>query len=160
MLAVGLVLLGAAVAGLRVEIRELQRAARRGPRGAHAVDSPKLKPSTTNLRVVLAVTAGCAACADAVRNFPAVATQAKDVADFTILAHSSFPELELAQDLDVVIDAALFDAVAPSWSPALLFVDEAGSVVDVAPADDDFGKLVGWLSDQHKPMQRSSEGSR
>ncbi len=136
-LAVVVVLLGAAGAGMLRRIRELELAVYRGVgfrlATAQARESRLELTTPGRVGVVAKLTRRCPVCADVLQELGKSTTAASEL-EFVVV--SDDPELagRAPAGVKVITDPAAWRAVDVPFAPALLIVDEHGVVVDSIPA--------------------------
>jgi hypothetical protein len=133
-LAIAVLALG--FAALLQQVRSLQ-AALRLPPGARAglPDSARaLRPAGAGRRYVLTVDPGCSVCAEILPEFRELAARYAPAAEFALLAPSGVHPG--SPGVDVLVDAAAYRDLAPSWSPGLVVIGADGDVLEVAPGGD------------------------
>lgn len=127
------IFLAAALSGLLREVRKLQeRPQRVAPLKDDDIPSVLLPRSGTRLAAVLIVTEGCPVCTAATATFSSEIARHLETLTPVVLADT--PRTVDNHNVEVVVEPSIHARFFPGWSPALMFVDQNGTVVALQPA--------------------------
>ncbi|WP_151523839.1 hypothetical protein [Serinicoccus kebangsaanensis] len=132
-----LVLAGVGLVGqmgqLRREVARLQRAVSVG--GDRDLAADVLRPSMpARVSAILVTSPGCESCEAVLPTFLRCATGLPATVRAVVLSWDDTPSgVPQDSDVDVVLDTSAFRSVEPGWTPALVLVEQTGSIVGVEP---------------------------
>ncbi|HET6532823.1 MAG TPA: hypothetical protein VFH03_19725 [Actinoplanes sp.] len=131
-----IVVLACGFAALLQQVRSLQAAIRLPPaaRAGLPESARALRPAGADRRYVLTADPGCAVCAEVVPEFRELASRYGHAAEFAILAPSG--DYPPSSQVDVLVDAAAYRDLAPSWSPGIVVIASDGTVIEAVPGGD------------------------